>query len=129
VEIWAGSRFIAAPRSLRGDQTLDLSPIQDKSAHDCGNIPIPPMLDYQLDTLAIQRMEKTMNDMLKKLWKTLQAHSRNSWFDVFLVIFILVNNLECVYEAQLQYVQEHGSDVSEIFPAYPAYVMQPLIRI
>ncbi|KAA8899946.1 hypothetical protein FN846DRAFT_1023166 [Sphaerosporella brunnea] len=110
VEIWTGSRFIAAPRSLRGEQTLGLSPIQDESAHDRGNIPIPPMLDYQLDTLAIQRMEKTMNEMLKKLWKTLQAHSKSSWFDVFLVIFILVNNLEYVYEAQLQYVQEHGSE-------------------
>ncbi|KAF8545247.1 hypothetical protein BDD12DRAFT_161379 [Trichophaea hybrida] len=111
--IWAGSRFIAAPRSLRGKDTLGLKPIVEEDAHDLGLIPIPPMLDYQLDTIAIRWMEKTMATMLKKLWKTLISHDSNSWFDVFLVIFILLNNLEYVYGAQLQYIQEHGAQIRE----------------
>ncbi|KAF8251568.1 hypothetical protein K440DRAFT_658658 [Wilcoxina mikolae CBS 423.85] len=113
--IWAGSRFIAAPRSLRGKDTLGLKPIAEEDAHDLGLIPIPPMLDYQLDTTAIRWMEKTMATMLKKLWKTLISHESNSWFDVFLVIFILLNNLEYVYGAQLQYIQQHGAQDADEF--------------
>lgn len=115
LDIWAGSRFIAAPRSLRGKNTLGLEPVVDRDAHDLGLIPIPPMLDYQLDTIAIRWMENTMIEMLKRLWKTLLGHRRSSWFDVFLVIFILLNNLEYVYEAQLQYIQEHGAEVSKSY--------------
>lgn len=66
------------------------------------------MLDYQLDTLAIKWMHETMKTMLKELWEVLKCHSAESWFDVFLVIFILLNNLEYVYETQLEYAQQHG---------------------
>ncbi|KAI5843213.1 hypothetical protein BZA05DRAFT_187872 [Tricharina praecox] len=110
LQIWAGSHFIAASRSLRGEHTLNITPlVGDDSAHDHGNIPIPPMLDYQLDTVAIKWMRETMKNMLKELWEVLKCHSAESWFDVFLVIFILLNNLEYVYEAQLEYAQQHGS--------------------
>jgi len=120
--------------SLRGEQTLNIAPlVGDDNAHDHGNIPIPPMLDYQLDTVAIKWMRDTMKNMLKVLWEVLKSHSEGSWFDVFLVMFILLNNLEYVYEAQLEYAQQHGAaradrDVSAItayfpFPAfYPAMV-------
>lgn len=107
-----GARFVAAPRSLQGEETLGLEPIQDPEAHDDGYIPIPPMLDYQIDTMTIRWMQELTKDMLKDLWKMLLRRTPSDWFHVFLTIFILLNTAEIAYEAQLDYVREHGGAVS-----------------
>lgn len=73
------------------------------------------MLDYQLDSMMIDWMKVLMEQMLKELWKVLLkkgTHRKESWFDVFLTIFLLVNNLEYVYEAQMDFINSHGGAVS-----------------
>ena len=107
-----GARFVAAPRSLRGKETLGLEPIQDLEAHDNGYIPIPPMLDYQIDTMTIRWMQELTKGMLKDLWKVLLRRNPGDWFHVFLTIFILLNTAEIAYKAQLDYVRDHGGVVS-----------------
>ena len=113
LNIWYGVHFMAQPRTLNGDKTLGLEVINDPKAHDNGYIPIPPMLDYQLDTSAMEWMESLMKPMLKSLWKILLARSKKEWFNVFLAFFILLDSLEIVYGAQTKYIKEHGSTVSE----------------
>ncbi|KAH0846249.1 hypothetical protein FOPE_11559 [Fonsecaea pedrosoi] len=108
VRLWMGARFLAAPRSLRGRETLGWEPIQDPTAHDKDYIPIPPMLDYQIDTCTINWMQEVTKTMLKELWKALLRKNKGDWFLVFLIIFVPLNTAEIAYEAQLLYVLEHG---------------------
>ena len=112
LNIWYGVHFMAQPRTLSGSSTLGLDVIRDPDAHDNGYIPIPPMLDYQLDTSAMEWMENMMKPMLKLLWKILLARSKKEWFNIFLTFFILLDSLETVYGAQVRYVKEHGNAVS-----------------
>lgn len=85
--------------------------IDVEDAPDYGHIPIPPMLDYQLDTIMIKWMEKNMKLMLKQLWNLLLRREKKDWFEVFLTLFILIHNLEVVYESQVDYINQHGSTV------------------
>ena len=69
------------------------------------------MLDYQLDTSTIRWMEEMMGGMLTRLWKTLLSRSKADWFNVYLIILILVSNLEIIRDSQLEYIDAHGYEV------------------
>ncbi|PVH98876.1 hypothetical protein DM02DRAFT_656926 [Periconia macrospinosa] len=107
VRIWIGSRLCAAKRTLLSEESLGMSVINVEDAPDFGHIPIPPMLDYQLDTIMIQWMESGMKQMLKQLWSILLKRHKKDWFEVYLSIFILIHNLEVVFECQKVYIQLH----------------------
>jgi hypothetical protein len=101
----------AARRTLLAEESLGMSVIDTVDAPDYGHIPIPPMLDYQLDTTMIRWMEAGMKQMLKQLWKVLLKRDKKDWFGVYLSIFILVHNLEVVYEIQIDYIRLYGDAV------------------
>ena len=109
--VFFGARFCGQPRTLRGNNTLSIEPVAEKDAHDQGYIPIPPMLDYQLDTSTIRWMEEIMGNMLTKLWRTLLSRSSADWFNIYLVISILISNLEITRNMQRGYIAEHGNEV------------------
>ena len=69
------------------------------------------MLDYQLDTSTIEWMSEIMRRMLKQLWKTLLSKSKKDWFNIYLIISLLVSNLEMIQKVQVDFIGEHGNEV------------------
>jgi len=69
------------------------------------------MLDYQLDTAMIQWMELNAKMMLRKLHEVLRKKNKKDWFHVFLTMFILLHNLEVVYQSQEEYANLYGNAV------------------
>jgi hypothetical protein len=97
LDVWACSRMCARDRGLDGDETLGQEKIADPSSPFYNQVPIPPILDHQCDTVTIKWMEKLAAALIKTLWKKLGDKKREDWFEVFLTVFIMVNNVEYVY--------------------------------
>ena len=69
------------------------------------------MLDYQLDTSTIEWMKELMRKTLTQLWKTILSKSQKDWLNIFLIISLLVSNLEMIRSVQVDFIGEHGNEV------------------
>ncbi|KAJ4307514.1 hypothetical protein N0V84_012679 [Fusarium piperis] len=90
---------------LVGDK-LDVPILKDKRSPIEGRYPIPSVLDFQLDTLCIQHMQKLMKTVSRGLKKIIFSKERQSrWYEVFLTIFVLLVSVEQVYLTQYEYLR------------------------
>jgi hypothetical protein len=87
----------ARGRGLDGEEKLGQQKVADPSSPFYNQVPIPPMLDYQCDTVTIKWMSKSAAAFIKTLWKKFSNKKRDDWSEVFLTLFIMVNNVEYVY--------------------------------
>jgi len=90
-----------------------MASIDDPESHLFGHVPIPPVLDHQCDSMAIEYMKELTASLLSAISRKIQAgrRCRNDWFEVFLTIFLLLNNLEYVYGIQKTFQKYLGSTV------------------
>lgn len=96
---------------LVGD-TLGVPILRDKRSPIQGRYPVPSVLDFQLDTLCIQHMQKLMkavSSALKNVIFSKERHTR--WYEIFLTIFVLLVSIEQVYLTQFEYLQ--GADAAK----------------
>ncbi|RSL83485.1 hypothetical protein CEP52_016703 [Fusarium oligoseptatum] len=90
---------------LVGD-TLDVPILKDKRSPIQGRYPVPSVLDFQLDTLCIQHMQKLMKAVSRGLKKIIFSKDRQSrWYEIFLTIFVLLVSVEQVYLTQYEYLK------------------------
>ncbi|OCK95894.1 uncharacterized protein K441DRAFT_61762 [Cenococcum geophilum 1.58] len=111
LQVWVGSKLCSTERSLTGLELLGMTSIDDPESHLFGHVPIPPVLDHQCDSMAIEYMKELTASLLSAISRKIQAgrRCRNDWFEVFLTIFILLNNLEYVYGIQKTFQKYLGS--------------------
>jgi hypothetical protein len=86
----------AYDRSLISE-TLGQEKVSDPSSPFFDIVPIPPKLDYQCDMVGIKWQNTLAELLMKVLWKKLLKKSRDDWLEVFLVVFVMLNNVEFVY--------------------------------
>lgn len=108
LRIWTGSKLCANERSLTGAELLGLTPVEDVTSHLYGHVPIPPVLDYQCDSVAIEWMKSLTTDLLEAMTSRIKKRQHSEWFEIFLTIFVLLNNLEYVYDKQTAFLQYLG---------------------
>jgi len=100
-----------------GLDTLDVMPVDNSKFQIHGKSPVPSVLDYQLDTLYIQHMHKIMKQISKALKNLIfQNKDKSRWYEIYLVIFLLLVSLETVYVAQYAYLLR-SSKVNDV--SYP----------
>ncbi|KAM6520226.1 hypothetical protein FALCPG4_013779 [Fusarium falciforme] len=69
-------------------------------------IPLPPQLTYQIQTLVGLVMTDIQKELLKELKKRVFSKDRlRTWYELFLVIFILLSTIEWVYQVQIRFVK------------------------
>ena len=95
-----------------GPETLGMSPVIDPTSPYHGRIPIPPMLDAQLDDILMQKMKRLQKTALSNLKSLIISHSKQHWFMIFLTIIVLVSNLEFLYQNQNDQIKRYGNPVS-----------------
>ncbi|KAL2680346.1 hypothetical protein Neosp_007943 [[Neocosmospora] mangrovei] len=79
---------------------------QEHTPYFFHKIPLPPQLTYQIQTLVGLVMTDIQKDLLKDLKKHVFAKDRlEKWYELFLVIFILLSTIEWVYQVQLRFVK------------------------
>jgi len=93
-----------------GPDTLDVSPISNVKLSVHGLCPVPPVLDYQIDTLYIHHMQSAMKKVTERLKQLIFGESRiANWYEIFLTVFVLLMSLEQVYMAQILYLRRSVS--------------------
>lgn len=68
-------------------------------------IPAPPKIDHQLDSMVIEWMCENATALMRSLARKLIAKKRKDWFEVFLTMLILTNNIEYVYGMQKEFME------------------------
>lgn len=103
--------------NITGPQTLGIDPVEDPESPYCGRIPIPPLLDAQLDHLWIGKMFVTRKTMLSQLKAMImdKTKRRQDWYKIFLTILVLLSNLETIYQNQYQQKQRYGKTVRSCY--------------
>lgn len=98
---------------VSGPEAFRLAPIGNPSPTPFhGRIPIPRMLDCQLDSILMEAMKHRQKHGLSKLKAIMMSHSRENWLMIFLTVLVLLSNLEFLYENQIKQKERYGTTVS-----------------
>lgn len=95
---------------MGGHNVLELSYFQHLQVYN--RVPIPAVLDYQLDYLAIQCMTKQMKKITTRLKDILFVKNNfKSWYEVYLTTFVLLCSLETVHAKQIEILNRFAANV------------------
>ena len=101
---------------VSGPEAFKLAPIGNPSPNPSfpfhERIPIPRMLDCQLDSILMEAMKHRQKHGLSKLKAIMMSHSRENWLMIFLTVLVLLSNLEFLYENQNKQKERYGTTVS-----------------
>lgn len=95
LQLWSTTRMIEYLWRICGDDTLGIPLITDTSNPWYGTIPIPPAVDTQLDQIVIQNILVPLRaKLLGRLQEMINNHRPDTWFEIYLTIFILLTSAE-----------------------------------
>jgi hypothetical protein len=112
--LWSTTRLIERTWRICGKDTLGLEPVLDKSNPWCNIIPVTPIMDQQLDQIVIREVLTPLKIyILKELHSRMENRekAKRYWFEIFLTIFVLLNNVETQLSMERQFAQRYGMSV------------------
>lgn len=113
LELWSASRVIEKTWRICGRDKLGLEASMDPANPWNGIIPVTPIMDTQLDQIVIQDVLVPLRSgLLQELQKKIDERRRENWFEIFLTIFILLNNTEFILAHSRRFSRRYGMGVS-----------------
>ena len=113
LNLWAISRMIEIPWEMCGSDTLGVSRIDDADSPHHGKIPIPPNMDTQLDQIVIQHFLNPLRArLLQKLEQRITPPKPETWFEMYLSAFVLLNHIERLARHSVSHAKLHTMRVS-----------------
>jgi hypothetical protein len=113
LDLWAISRMIEIPWEMCGPDTLGVSPVTDPTSPQKGRIPIPPIMDTHLDQIVIKSILTPLRErVVGKFERLITPAKRESWWDVYLSAFILLNHIERLARHSVDHARTHTMPVS-----------------
>lgn len=94
------SRLASKSFNLFGANTLGIPQQEDPDCPYYKRIPIPPLLDAQIDKLWMCKMAVLRKKVLTSLRAMIVKRDRQQWLKIFLIIQVLLFNLEFIYQNQ-----------------------------
>ncbi|KAL2834220.1 hypothetical protein BDW59DRAFT_156162 [Aspergillus cavernicola] len=117
------------PVIVSGD-TLGIPLIQNERFKYHNQRPIPIALDYQIDNLYIAYMQRNLEPLLRGLdrliYKARKTERKETWYEIFLTVFVLLFSLEEVFDKQISFVRKYEKNDANIFAA-ASYVKRTMI--
>ncbi|KAL2020429.1 hypothetical protein VTK56DRAFT_8395 [Thermocarpiscus australiensis] len=108
LSLWAISRIIEIPWEMFGTDTLDVMPVSDPGSPHYGKIPVPPIMDTQLDQIVIQLVLKPLRArVIQKLEQLITPAKPEMWFEIYLSAFILLNHIERLAKHSVVHAETH----------------------
>ena len=108
------TRFATQGFHICGSETLGQNFVEEGTSPDYGRIPIPPLLDAQLDDLSIKKIKRLKKSVLSQLNRMILSQNKKNWFMIFLTTVVFLSNLELVYQNQQKQADAHyGTSVSD----------------
>jgi len=116
LRLWAICRIIEIPWQMCGEDTLGVSRIDDPYSPRYGMIPIPPIMDTQLDQIVIQKFLYPLREkLIKQFEKLISPPYPQHWFDIYLSSFVLLNHIEHLAKHSAFFAKLNAMDVSISF--------------
>ena len=106
------SRLASKSFNIYGPETLGIRQEMDPECPYYGRRPMPPLLDAQLDHMLMDKMEQLKRSVLSELRRMIAGHGRKRWFKIYLIMSVLLFNLECVYQNQCRQIHRYQEHVS-----------------
>ncbi|KAK4203007.1 hypothetical protein QBC40DRAFT_337852 [Triangularia verruculosa] len=114
MNIRAASFFSRTKMIITGTNVLDLPYFYDSRFLVNGGYPVPSMIDYQIDYMAITYMWGQMEMLVKQLKKLIfSKNQRKSWYEVYLTVFVLLQSLETVQARQIDIIRRYEPEGGE----------------
>ena len=108
-----------AARRLRiqdSEFAIQLPPVNGHNSNRCKRITCPPYINYQLDYMMNQLIDRHRRTVLKGLKSLIFGGKKlHRWYEAFLLIYLLLSTLESAYQHQLLYTAETMGTVSSQF--------------
>ena len=112
------TRLFSKSFGIVGAEKLDIKEATDPWSPYFGRVPIPPLLDAQLDKIWRDVMDKGKKAVLKDLRRRVLQHKLEDWLESFLVMFIWLLNVEFSYRHQCKQLDLHKRAVCTDFPHF-----------
>ena len=110
------SRLASKSFNIYGQETLGIRQEMDPECPYYRRIPLPPLLDAQLDHMLMEKMETLKRSVLSELRRMIAGQGRKHWFKIYLIMSVLLFNLESVYQNQCRQIQRYRERVSFTIP-------------
>ena len=113
LKIYLITRLMSKSFRLTGKETLGISRVTDESSPYVNTIPIPPMLDGQLDRIWMDKSRSLKKQLLRNLDSRMSdtKNKTRNWLEIFLTIFVLIFNLEFLYKNSKVQVERYSREV------------------
>ncbi|KAK3688256.1 hypothetical protein B0T22DRAFT_376723 [Podospora appendiculata] len=115
--LWAICRMIEIPWEICGEDTLGFSRVADPTNPHYQKIPIPPIMDTQLDQVLIRSVLVPLKDrLIKQLEEKISPAKPDAWFETYLTAFVVLSHIErlakhSVFHARLHSMQTKYSSL------------------
>jgi hypothetical protein len=113
LKLWVCCRFIEEPWSIIGSETLGMSRDANPNCPYHDRIPVPPIVDLQIDLIVINELLQPELKKILNMLKTMLLSSDpwNSWFEIYLAYFILLHNVELTMAHDAWFVKRNNLKV------------------
>lgn len=121
-------RSFASRRIAVQDSTLEIPKIDDPESPYHGERPPPEFMDMQIDIMMNLIIDKHRKAVLKDLDSLVfGSDAVQSWYQVFLTVYILLSTIEFAYQWQLRYVRLAEGTVRYLF--FYAFLWKPSMML
>ena len=108
------TRLLCKSFNLTGTESLRVSDVDDPTSSYYGRKPISPLLDAQIDEIWMEKLaksgKKVLGDLKKHVLK--RTKTRFNWYMIFLTVFLLLLNLEFLYQNQNRQLERYCEAIS-----------------
>jgi hypothetical protein len=117
---WSATRMIERWWLICGTDLLGIRPMEHNMGPCRRNpfmdaIPVTPVMDTQLDELAIRGVLVPLKANLMRLLKEkVLAKKKEYWYEIYLASFIILHNSERVLEHMVDFSRRFGVSVSKV---------------
>lgn len=110
LKLWVGCRFIEDPWSMTGSEVLGMSKDPNPNCPYHDRIPVPPIVDLQIDLIVINDfLQPEMRRIIRTLKTMLESKDPwTNWFEIYLAYFILLHNVELTMAHDAWFVKRHN---------------------
>ncbi len=78
-----------------------------------GYVPVTPVMDTQIDDIALRCLLLPLGEkILKELDQKIMARQKEFWFEIYLTIFIIMNNFERHFSDVIEWTSGRGPKVT-----------------
>ncbi|KAK4169918.1 hypothetical protein QBC43DRAFT_306835 [Cladorrhinum sp. PSN259] len=109
LNLWAISRMIEIPWQMCGQDTLGVERITNPENPHYNKIPIPPIMDTQLDQIVIKHILKPLRQRVIDKFQALVAPAKpEAWFEIYLATFVMLNHIERLAKHSVFHARTHS---------------------